>query len=206
MDAVALAVAWVGPLVVAGAWAAIRLGGVSIWAVTGWTVGPLGLISLLTGRVEPGGGVVEVLIGLGAGLALYAATAVFLHLVRGWALLARQTHEVYSWRRGMSLGAVLAIACLIVAPGEEALWRGLVQARLAEAIGEGAGAVAGWGLYVLANLVSGSVPIVLGAVVGGAVWAALAFWTGGILAGIACHVVWTGLMILRPPAGEGTPG
>jgi len=206
MDAVALAVAWAGPVIVAGAWAAIRLGGVSIWAAMGWTAGPLGLLSLLTGWVEPGGGLVVVPIGLGAGLVLYAATLVFLHLVRGWTLLARHTREVYSWRRGMSLGAVVAIACLVVAPGEEALWRGLVQGRLAAALGEGAAAAAGWALYVVANLASGSVPIVLGAAVGGAVWAALAFWTGGILAGVACHVVWTGLMILRPPVEEGPPG
>lgn len=206
MDAVALAVAWAGPVIVAGAWAAIRLGGVSIWAAMGWTAGPLGLLSLLTGWVEPGGGLVVVPIGLGAGLVLYAATLVFLHLVRGWTLLTRHTREVYSWRRGMSLGAVVAIACLVVAPGEEALWRGLVQGRLAAAIGDGAAAAAGWALYVVANLASGSVPIVLGAAVGGAVWAALAFWTGGILAGVACHVVWTGLMILRPPVEEGPPG
>ncbi|HUG87775.1 MAG TPA: CPBP family glutamic-type intramembrane protease [Actinomycetota bacterium] len=206
MDAVALAVAWAGPVIVAGAWAAIRLGGVSIWAAMGWTAGPLGLLSLLTGWVEPGGGLVVVPIGLGAGLVLYAATLVFLHLVRGWTLLTRHTREVYSWRRGMSLGAVVAIACLVVAPGEEALWRGLVQGRLAAAIGDGAAAAGGWALYVVANLASGSVPIVLGAAVGGAVWAALAFWTGGILAGVACHVVWTGLMILRPPVEEGPPG
>lgn len=206
MDAFALAVAWAGPVIVAGAWAAIRLGGVSIWAAMGWTAGPLGLLSLLTGWVEPGGGLVVVLIGLGAGLVLYAATLVFLHLVRGWTLLTRHTREVYSWRRGMSLGAVVAIACLVVAPGEEALWRGLVQGRLAAAIGDGVAAAAGWALYVVANLASGSVPIVLGAAVGGAVWAALAFWTGGILAGVACHVVWTGLMILRPPVEEGPPG
>ncbi len=206
MDAVALAVAWAGPVIVAGAWAAIRLGGVSIWAAMGWTAGPLGLLSLLTGWVEPGGGLVVVPVGLGAGLVLYAATLVFLHLVRGWTLLTRHTREVYSWRRGMSLGAVVAIACLVVAPGEEALWRGLVQGRLAAAMGDGAAAAAGWALYVVANLASGSVPIVLGAAVGGAVWAALAFWTGGILAGVACHVVWTGLMILRPPVEEGPPG
>lgn len=206
MDTVVLAVAWGGPVVIAGAWAAVRLRGASIWVAMGWAAGPLGLLALLTGHVDAGGGLLETLLGLGAGLALYAATAVFLDLFRGWALLARQARDVYAWRRGMSLGAVLAIACLVVAPGEEALWRGLVQGRLAEAIGDAGGAVIGWALYVLANVVSGSVPIVLGAVVGGAVWAALALWTGGILASVACHIVWTALMILRPPAGEGSLG
>lgn len=206
MDAVALAVAWGGPLVVAGAWAAVRLRGISIWAAMGWTAGPLGLLALLTGEVEAGGGLGELLIGLGAGLVLYAVTSAFLRLVRGWTLLERHARRLYAWRRGMSLGLVLLIACIVVAPGEEALWRGLVQERLAGAMGEASGAALAWGLYVTVNLASGSLPIVLGAVVGGAVWAGLAAWTGGVLAGVACHVVWTGLMILRPPIGEGPPG
>ena len=40
--------------------------------------------------------------------------------------------------------------------------------------------------------------------VGGAVWVGLAWWTGGVLASLACHIVWTGLMVafpvLRAPA------
>ena len=204
MDAVAVAVAWIGPLAVAGAWAAVRVGGVSIWAAMGWTLGPLGALALLSGGVEAGGGLLEALIGVGAGLALYAATATFLFLARGWWILRRQAHELYARRRGLSLGAVLAIACLVAAPGEESLWRGLIQGGLGEVLDEAPGAALAWGLYVLANLVSGSVPIVLGAAVGGAAWTALALWTGGILASVACHVVWTGLMILRPPVGEGS--
>jgi membrane protease YdiL (CAAX protease family) len=59
------------------------------------------------------------------------------------------------------------------------------------------------------NAASGSLPLVAGAVVGGAVWGGLAGWSGGIVASLASHGVWTALMLARPPASgraEVTPG
>jgi membrane protease YdiL (CAAX protease family) len=46
---------------------------------------------------------------------------------------------------------------------------------------------------------SRSLPIVAGALVGGALWGALAWWSGGVLAPLASHILWTGLMLARPP-------
>ena len=56
-----------------------------------------------------------------------------------------------------------------------------------------------WLAYLVANAFSGSIPILLGAAVSGAVWTALGLSSGGVLAPIACHVVWTGLMVAFPP-------
>jgi membrane protease YdiL (CAAX protease family) len=50
------------------------------------------------------------------------------------------------------------------------------------------------------NALSGSLPLVAGAAVGGAVWGAFALWTHGVLASLLCHGVWTALMLIRPPA------
>jgi membrane protease YdiL (CAAX protease family) len=66
-------------------------------------------------------------------------------------------------------------------------------------VGSLAGALLAWGVYVAANAVSGSLPIILGALVGGAVWTALALWTGGVAASLACHAAWTALMVALPP-------
>jgi hypothetical protein len=70
-----------------------------------------------------------------------------------------------------------------------------------------AGAVAGvwtWLAYVGVNSASASLPIVAGAIVGGALWAGLAVWSGGMLASLASHMLWTGLMLALPPgAGRG---
>ena len=42
-----------------------------------------------------------------------------------------------------------------------------------------------------------------GAVVGGAVWIGLGWWCGGVLAPLASHVVWTGLMLALPVVRAG---
>jgi hypothetical protein len=44
-----------------------------------------------------------------------------------------------------------------------------------------------------------SLPLLAGAIVGGALWTGLAVWSGGVLAPFASHLVWTGLMLLWPP-------
>ena len=85
-------------------------------------------------------------------------------------------------------------------PGEELFWRGFFQGQLASSL-EGRTALAAvlaWIAFMLANLPSANLAIAAGAVVGGAAWVALAWWTGGVLASLACHIVWTGMMIAFP--------
>jgi membrane protease YdiL (CAAX protease family) len=84
--------------------------------------------------------------------------------------------------------------------GEELFWRGLFLGELERSVGGLAAVVLAWGGFVLANLPSGNLAIVAGAVVGGAVWVALAWWTGGIAASLCCHAAWTALMLALPPA------
>ena len=64
-----------------------------------------------------------------------------------------------------------------------------------------------WLVYVATNSASASLPIIAGAVVGGALWGSLAVWSGGMLASLASHMLWTGLMLALPPgAGRGVQG
>jgi len=197
-----VALAVVGPVAVAGAWLVVRAGRATVWTAMGLTLGVLGVLSLLSG--EPmafgdRGPWFDVAAGVLAGVALYVATAAFLAVAGRWPLLSRHAAELYGRRRDVSLARALGISVVITAPGEELLWRGVVLGALGSVFAPWTAAVLGWSAYVAANAVSGSVPIVLGAVVGGAAWTGLAVWTGGVVAGIGCHVVWTGLMIARPP-------
>jgi membrane protease YdiL (CAAX protease family) len=89
-------------------------------------------------------------------------------------------------------------------PAEELFWRGLFQGRLDDATTPAVAAVLAWLAYLVANAASRSLPIVAGAIVGGAVWAGLAWWSGGVLASLASHILWTGLMLALPP-GAGRP-
>jgi membrane protease YdiL (CAAX protease family) len=61
-------------------------------------------------------------------------------------------------------------------------------------------------VYVVANVPSRSLPIVAGAIVGGALWGALAWWSGGVLAPLASHILWTGAMLALPPRVGRTEG
>jgi membrane protease YdiL (CAAX protease family) len=191
-----------GPILVAVAWAMVRAGRASVWPVTTACMGVLGILSLLTGEVRAGERPslpVLVVLGLGAGLALYLATAVFLSLVRRWTTLTRHASALYARRGELPLVAVIVLAAGVTAGGEELLWRGVVQNVAVGAVGSVAGAVLAWGAYVAANAFSGSLPVILGALVGGAVWTALAIWTGGVAASLACHAAWTALMVALPP-------
>jgi uncharacterized protein len=193
-------------LCVASAWLLVRRGRFSIWGAMGSVTGALGVVALLVGRVRGATELpilVAALVGLLAGAVLYGATAAFMFAAVRWPPLRRQAEGIYELRGGRSLAAALAVAGLVVAPGEEIVWRGVVQPLFAGWVGAVAGAALAWGLYVGVNLLARSIPILLGAVVGGAAWAALALWTGGVVAAIGCHVVWTSLMIALPPVPRG---
>jgi hypothetical protein len=170
----------------------------------GTMTGAAGLASLATGRVSVSPKLVwgwSVAGGVAVGVVLYLATAAFVLFVRRWPFFDRHVGEIYDQRKGLSLPVALGLAALVVAPGEELFWRGLFQWRLSATTGGPAAAVFTWLVYVAVNAASGSLPILFGALVSGAVWGALALWTHGVLASLLCHTVWTGLMLVAPPGG-----
>jgi uncharacterized protein len=189
-------------LCVGGVWVLVRRGRFSVWGAMGSVMGALAVVALLVGEVRWAAGLSVLAAGAAgilAGAVLYGATATFMFVAVRWPPLRRQAEGIYELRGGRSLPVALAIAALVVAPGEEIVWRGAVQPLLGGWAGAAAGAALAWGLYVAVNLLSRSIPILLGAAVGGGAWAALALWTGGVAAPIGCHVVWTSLMIVFPP-------
>lgn len=191
-----------GFVAVIGAWYLIRARSFSVWPAMGITFAAMGALSLASDRVrwaDEVGIAPAVAVGLGSGVALYALTVAFFRVARRWALLRRHTTSLYGHREGVSPAGTLAVGALVVSSGEELFWRGLVHDLAFASVGSLQGAVMAWGLYVAANIGSGSLPIVLGAVVGGAAWGTLAWWSGGVAASVACHALWTGLMIARPP-------
>ena len=200
----AVVLALSAPVAVAGAWLVVRSGRASLWLVNGVLLPVLGALAVATGVVE-GGGTFEpgwaAFLGLTAGLGLYAATVAFMAVAGRWPPLARHTSALYRSRSDVSVTAAVLVSALLVAPGEELVWRGVILEVLRDGLGASAwlaGTLA-WLGYIAANAVSGSLPILLGAVVAGAAWTALAVLTGGVLASIACHAVWTGLMVAYPP-------
>jgi membrane protease YdiL (CAAX protease family) len=199
---VALCVA--GGLATVIGWRIAATRGASVWLTMGVVNGVIGALALATGRVTAASRVdpwVALGVGIASGCALYGATVAFVLVARRWPVFDRHVAEIYSLGGGLSVPVAVLLVAAIYAPGEEVFWRGLVQGRFAAAWSTGWGAAAAWLAYVAAETASGSLAVVVAAVVAGGAWTALAVWTGGVIAAAACHVVWTGAMVVWPPGG-----
>ena len=191
-----------GALVEAIGWRVVAAGRASVWRLMPAVLLVLGVAAafvrhpVAAARVRTASALG---IGIASGVLLYAATRAFVSVADRWRPFRRHVVEAYREAAEVSLAGSLALSLLIVVPGEELFWRGLFQARLDQSlVGAAAGAWT-WLAYVGANASSGSLPIVAGAIVGGGLWAALAVWSGGVLASLASHMLWTGLMLAFPP-------
>jgi membrane protease YdiL (CAAX protease family) len=193
------------------AWRAVAAGRGSVWGLMVGVFAVHGVAAVLVLRPIASGTVdlgAAIAVGLGSGIALWAGTLAFVSIAVRWAPFRTAVEERYARAAEVSLPAAIAISLLVAVPGEELLWRNLVQRRFGVS-SEMLGATVAWLGYVAANAASGSLPFVAAAVVGGAVWGGLAWWTGGIAASLASHGVWTAMMLARPPASgrvEAAPG
>jgi membrane protease YdiL (CAAX protease family) len=198
-----------GALLEFAAWWAVSRKGISIWVAMGIALPALGIaaVAVREPSLSPSvSGGVAVAAGAAAGVALYLATRLFVVAVRPWRTFQRHSVELYARQAGLPLVAAIVLAAAVMAPGEELFWRGLFQAKLSVGLdGRTAGAAAAWVAFAVANLPSRNLAIIAGAVVGGAVWSALSWWTGGALASMVCHALWTALMlgfpVVRVPVG-----
>lgn len=196
-----VAVAVLGVLAEVVGWHLVVRGARSVWAVMTGVFATIGIAAALVADVSVSPAVTPsraIAAGLAAGLALFVATRAFVALVRPWAAFRRQASSMYERRERIPLWLALALTVLVMVPGEELFWRGLVQTSLAGEVGWLASAPLTWLAYVVANAPSRNLSILAGAVVGGALWAGLAVWTEGVAASLACHATWTALMLAFP--------
>ena len=189
-------------------WSMVATRGKNVWRLMPLVLGAMGLAAVLARPPVAAAEVSTVaafVVGLASGLALYVATRAFVWTASHWEPFRLDVVRRYADAGTVSLGESLLLSLIVMVPCEELFWRGLFQARLSTTVTAGAAAAIAWGGYVAANLASRSLPIVAGAVVGGALWAGLGWWSGGVLASAASHILWTGLMLALPP-GAGLPG
>jgi membrane protease YdiL (CAAX protease family) len=200
MQAVVVAL---GLIVEGVAWWLVAFRRLSVWTVMSPVLVALGVAAIAAGPVAWSprlDATVALAGGLLAGMVLYLATRAFVIAVRGWGAFQAQSAGMYLRQGRLSTSAALGLSVVLMVPGEELFWRGLVQPHIATAV-DGRTLLAAtltWGGFVLANLPSANLAIVAGAAVGGAVWSALGWWCGGALAPLASHAVWTALMLAFP--------
>jgi len=183
------------------AWWLVASRGWDVWRLLTPVLAAMGLAALAVGppplspEVDPW---VAAALGLPAGVALYAATWAFVSIVRRWGRFGRHAAAMYERQGSLPLALALALSVGLTVPGEELFWRGLFQGELAGSLGAGPAALASWAAFVLANLPAANLAIAAGAIVGGAVWTLLGWWSGGVLAPLVCHAVWASLMLSLP--------
>jgi membrane protease YdiL (CAAX protease family) len=202
------AVMVLGLLTEAAAWWAVTTRKASVWLTVVPVTGGMGIAALAVGppplyrEVQPG---VAAAVGVGAGLGLYVATRGFVLMVQRWSPFRRHAIVMYLRQGSLSVGLAVLFSVGVSAAGEELFWRGLFRMHAVSGA-PAAGALVAWAGFVLANSPSLNLAIVSGAVVGGAVWTALALWSDGVLASLLCHGLWTALMLIAPvvrPESEG---
>jgi uncharacterized protein len=199
----------IGPLLVVGvvvqaiAWRLVALRRVPFWPVVAGTWTVLGAAALLAGDprcCDDRGPTEVILVGIVAGIALYGATRLVVSFASRWPAIAEQVEETYGRSAEAAPAVVWLVSLAIVVPGEELFWRGVATPWLVDATATVTGAILAWLVAAGVAVLWGSLPFVAAAVVGGALWTVLAVWSGGVLAPLASHAVWTACMIAwRPP-------
>jgi membrane protease YdiL (CAAX protease family) len=184
------------------AWHRVAVGRSGVWTLMPVVLGAMGVAAVV---VRPPVAAADVavgralVVGIGSGLALYLGTRAFVWIASRWPPFRRDVAEKYGQAGEVTLARSLVLSLVVMVPAEELFWRSLTQGRLDDLTTAAVAAVIAWAGYVVANAASRSLPIVAGAVVGGALWGALAWWSGGVLASLASHILWTGLMLTFPP-------
>jgi uncharacterized protein len=192
----------IGVLVQVVVWRLVARDRLPFWPAVTMTFAVLGIGSLLAG--DPGccretTPATASAVGVSSGLLLFGATRVVVDFATRHHVIRRSVAAVYRREEEMGILAVSVLTLAVVVPGEELFWRGVVLSELSAATSVALGAVLAWAAWVAVDATWGSIPLLAGAVVGGALWTGLATWSGGVAAPVASHLVWTALMLVWPP-------
>ena len=183
-------------------WRLVARDRLPFWPAVTTTFAALGIGSLLAG--DPGccretTPATASVVGVSSGLLLFGATRVVVDLSTRHHVISRSVAAVYRREEEMGTVALSVLTLAVVVPGEELFWRGVVLPELSASTSVAVGAVLAWAAWVAVDATWGSIPLLAGAVVGGALWTGLATWSGGVAAPVASHLVWTALMLVWPP-------
>jgi membrane protease YdiL (CAAX protease family) len=133
----------------------------------------------------------EVAIGVVAAFVLYLVFYAGDRLLR-WAMprLAAEVGDLYALRAETAPRAI-PLVLLVIGPGEELFWRGLVQARAGFVL-----AVVG---YTLVHVWERKPVLLVAAAVGGVFWGGLFAWRDTLVAPLVSHALWDLLIIVWLP-------
>ena len=107
--------------------------------------------------------------------------------------------SLYDLKGCASTARVALLLGLVIGPGEELVWRGVIQRAFTARLGAVGGLLAATGLYAVVHLSSGNPMLILAAVVCGLFWGLLYQRTGSIALVVISHTAWDLVVFLTLP-------
>lgn len=191
-------------LIVAAAlwWVVFRWQPINFWALMALATGLLGALALLVRGpsfwregAPPG----DLALAVAVALALYGVFWVGNRVVAHLPFAPQQVGSIYALKGEARPWAIALALLLVIGPGEELYWRGLLQHALEGRYGPWRGWALGTVAYGGVHVLSANPMVVVAATVAGGVWGALYLWRRRILPVILCHALWDLLVLLLLP-------
>jgi CAAX protease family protein len=113
----------------------------------------------------------------------------------------REIASIYQLRSGAPRRAIAAALALVIGPGEELFWRGLVQRNLERKFGRVRGTLIASSIYGAVHLVSENLTLTGAAATAGLFWGVLYARDQRISPLIISHVTWDIWIFLVAPTG-----
>jgi membrane protease YdiL (CAAX protease family) len=191
-------------------WTAAFRGRSHFWEKMAVGVGALGAFALVANPELRSARNRPRLRDLGAGLASAAALYGIFRLGDRFARRVMPTGaedigEVYERRRMAPRWFIAPALALVIAPGEELFWRGLVNGYLMQRLGRVTGSALGALIYGGIHLVTGNLTLTGAAGVAGAWWSLQYLFGGRLAANVVSHVAWDLWIFLVRPTVELEP-
>jgi membrane protease YdiL (CAAX protease family) len=115
---------------------------------------------------------------------------------------AEDIADVYERRRMAPRWFIASALALVIAPGEELFWRGLVNGYLMQRLGHVTGSALGAVIYGGIHLITGNLTLSGAAGIAGAFWSLQYLFEGRLPAVIVSHVGWDLWIFLVQPTVE----
>lgn len=107
--------------------------------------------------------------------------------------------NVYAFKGNASATRISILMLLIIGPGEEIFWRGLLQRNLAKKLGPKKGFILATFLYTLVHVFTGNIMLILAALICGLFWGWLYMKYESMLMNVVSHTLWDlAVFILLP--------
>ncbi len=175
----------------------------NFWILMTAGVGGLGCLALAVRGPFPrreGMRVPDLALALAASAVLYAVFAAG-RILAGYVLpfAGAEIGAVYVIRAQAPVWVITLALVLVIGPGEELFWRGLIQWGLVRRLGPLRGWAAATLLYGLVHAAAGNVMLVVAALVAGACWGWMYLRIGRIAPVVASHILWDVTVFLLLP-------